>query len=732
MRTLCGLLAFAAVLPAQAPRVQTLKECEEHKRRGRVQQAQDCYEYLAAQRDPYLRAEGLWGAGLRQDANTAFRTAAADPKHPEIARIKTRWGRLLLESGSKDDAATLFQEAVEANEKYAPALLATALLHTSSFGPRAVQFAEKALEADPKLVEAQELMAQLAVEDVNFEKARAEAEKALKLSPESLDGMAVLAALDVLADKPTSPWFASIDKINPVYAEGYAYIGRVLMLNRRYPESIEYLKKAIEKNPRFWPAHSEIGISYMRLAMEAQARQHLEIAYENGFRDAATVNSLRLMDSYKNFDTFKTAHGEIRLHKKESELLRIYFEQEVERAVTTFEKKYKLKLASPVRVEVYPDHEDFAVRTMGMPGLGALGVTFGYVVAMDSPSGRKPGTFHWASTLWHELSHVFALSATNSRVPRWFTEGLAVHEETAISPDWGDRLDPNVLKAVKDKKLLPIAELDRGFIRPNYPGQIIVSYFQGGRICDYIAGKWGFDTLLAMLHSFAGNMTTAQAVEKHLKMKPEEFDKEFLASLEKQLATPLSKFEDWTKKVKGLVEAERAKKYDEVLQEGGTIRDWYPEYVEPGNIYELLATAHLSKGDKKRAAGELELYAKVGGRSPATLKKLAGLQEELGRPKDAIATLDKLNFIFPVSDEELHRKLGELCLTHGSLDMAIREFRAALASKPLDPAASHYQLAQAYVKAKRLDDAREHVISALESAPGYRPAQKLLLELSSK
>ena len=50
-----------------------------------------------------------------------------------------------------------------------------------------------------------------------------------------------------------------------------------------------------------------------------------------------------------------------------------------------------MKLPGPVQVEVYPDHEDFAVRTMGMPGLGALGVTFGEVVAMDSPSGRKPG-----------------------------------------------------------------------------------------------------------------------------------------------------------------------------------------------------------------------------------------------------------------------------------------------------------------------------------------------------
>ena len=121
---------------------------------------------------------------------------------------------------------------------------------------------------------------------------------------------------------------------------------------------------------------------------------------------------------------------------------------------------------------------------------------------MDSPSGRTPGEFHWASTLWHEMSHVFILTATNHRVPRWFTEGLAVHEETEASPEWGDRITPDILVAIRDKKLLPVAELDRGFIRPEYPNQVIVSYFQAGRICDYIQDRWGADKLLDMVHSF--------------------------------------------------------------------------------------------------------------------------------------------------------------------------------------------------------------------------------------
>jgi predicted Zn-dependent protease len=80
----------------------------------------------------------------------------------------------------------------------------------------------------------------------------------------------------------------------------------------------------------------------------------------------------------------------------------------------------------------------------------------------------------------------------------------------------------------------------------------------------------------------------------------------------------------------------------------------------------------------------------------------------------------------------MHRKFGELSLNHGSVEIAIREFQASLASKPVDIAASHYNLAQAYVKADRTDDAFEQVLLALEAAPGYRPAQKLLLELNSK
>ena len=43
----------------------------------------------------------------------------------------------------------------------------------------------------------------------------------------------------------------------------------------------------------------------------------------------------------------------------------------------------------------------------------------------------------------------------------------------------------------------------------------------------------------------------------------------------------------------------------------------------------------------------------------------------------------------------------------------------------------HYDLARAYQANKQPDEAKDELLAALEAAPGFRPAQKLLLELST-
>ena len=74
--------------------------------------------------------------------------------------------------------------------------------------------------------------------------------------------------------------------------------------------------------------------------------------------------------------------------------------------------------------------------------------------------------------------------------------------------------------------------------------------------------------------------------------------------------------------------------------------------------------------------------------------------------------------------------MGDLWLAQNNLTGAIREYQAVLASKPLDQAGAHFELANALRKANRINDARDQVLLALEAAPGYKPAQRLLLEIS--
>ena len=720
---LCGAVCLAG---AGFSRAATPDDCSALRKHGHRDEAQKCYELLTAAHDPYVRAEGYWGTEQYQEANNQFRLAVA--ASPANAMIRVRWGRLMHERFNNTDADALFQEALEKDPKNAQAYYGLALVSADGFDSKAIEYTSRALALDPKLYEAHELMANLMLEDSDEKNAFAEADAALKISSEALDAMAIHAAIEVLADHSPDSWLEKIRQVNPTYGEGYELVAHHLVLNRRYEDGIAYYRKAIEADPKLWSARSQLGINLMRLGQEDEPRKQLEMCYENGYRNEVTVNSLRLLDSYKNFVTFKTDTTILKLQKKEADLLRPYFEAELKRIMDTYDKKYKMKLPGPVQVEVYPDHEDFAVRTMGMPGLGALGVTFGEVVAMDSPSGRPPGEFHWGSTLWHEMSHVYILTATNHRVPRWFTEGLAVHEETEVSPEWGDRINPDDVVAIHEKKLLPVADLDRGFIRPEYPNQVIVSYYQAGRICDYIKIRWGADKLLDMVHSFAQLKTTPDVIRDNLGMSPEEFDKEFLEWLDKDVGATVANFDDWRRAIKDLAQQAKNKNYDAVLKEGEIVRSLYPDYVYPANAYEFMAEADLAKGDKSAAVAILTAYEKMGGHNPPALKQLASLEEELGKPADAAATLDRLNYVYPM-DEDLHRHLGDLWFAQNNFQGAIREYNAVIASNPLDKASAQFNVARAYFAAGQKDLAEDHLLASLEAAPDFRPAQKLLLQL---
>jgi tetratricopeptide (TPR) repeat protein len=274
-----------------------------------------------------------------------------------------------------------------------------------------------------------------------------------------------------------------------------------------------------------------------------------------------------------------------------------------------------------------------------------------------------------------------------------------------------------------------VTKLDRGFVYPEYPTEVLVSYFEAGSICDFVATHWGEEKLLAMVDSFRKLESTREVVEGNFGVLAEEFDAQYLAWITEKYGREAEHFNAWRERLKALNRAGEQKHYDLVLDEGPVALAMYPEYVDEGNVYQLLADAGKARGDAQAEAAILTAYEHQGGQMPEVLKRLAELEEARGKTAEAAATLARLNYIYPVKDEKLHRWLGDLRYAEKNYQGAIREYTAAVASNPVDMAAAEYHLAQAYFAAGQRDKAQESVLAALETAPGYRPAQKLLLEL---
>ncbi len=111
----------------------------------------------------------------------------------------------------------------------------------------------------PKLVEAHELLANLALEDSDPAQAVKEADAALQISADALDAMAIRAAVELLADRSPDAWIQKILQVNPTYGQGYALMAFHLVINRRYEEGVAYYRKAIDRDPQLWSARSQLG-----------------------------------------------------------------------------------------------------------------------------------------------------------------------------------------------------------------------------------------------------------------------------------------------------------------------------------------------------------------------------------------------------------------------------------------------------------------------------------------
>ena len=692
---------------------------------------------------------------LFRDALRAFDEASsADPGWPEPL---VRAGSLFLGKYESPSAQAEFQKVLAMNPRHPGALLglAEALEFDGASGARDVL--NRLLEVNPNHVEARTILARQHLTREGHAEARQQVETALRVNPNSLSALTVLAGSHLLAGEIAE--FRDVRSralaINPRYAALDATLAELSAQTRRYAEAVVRANAAIELDSVSWEAWGLLGLNKLRLGDIEEGRADLERAFQGDPYNPWFKNSLDLLDTFERFESISTEHFELFLHGTESDLLATYLAPIAEEAYDSLSRRYGVEPPLPVRAELFPSHADFSVRALGEPGLGALGVSFGSVLVMDSPGARELGDYNWASVFWHELAHTFHLGMTDHRVPRWFSEGLAVHEQRKARPGWGHQPNIPFLRALRDGDLKRVSDLNDGFMRPDYPQQVIFSYYQASLVFQVIEDRYGFDAIRDILDGYRRGETTADLFQSVLDKPLDEFDDEFDDYLKTRFSGPLRglveigdppspaastrDLEDFVRGNPGdLVGRLRLgaaltgeERFDDAKPHLDAALRIFAEYGGADSPYWYLAQIHRAEGDLERAAAALARLTDFSESNYHAFVLQADVLEELGRPEEAAHALDRAALVWPY-DIDLHLRLAELHSQVRFFEGAVREREAVVALKPTDMAEALYLLAVAHRDAGDRVSARRAVLQALDAAPNYEEALELLLDIRAR
>jgi tetratricopeptide (TPR) repeat protein len=724
-----------------------------HQRLGRSEAADRVLSVIFRQgsgiSDPYTVARAARAAqalGRPHDANSLFRAASGAAGGDPF--IDTQFAALFLDRFDEAEAEKRFKAVIESDPRWAPAYAGLAGAIADINPPAAAAAAMKALEIDARLDTAQLLLAQLDLDNTRIDAARERLDQILEANPNHLDARALVAAIAYVKGDQAAyeKEVREVLALHPGFGEVYRVVGDLAARNYRFDEAVELTRKATELDPSSAKAFGDLGMHLLRTGDEADARQALERSFSADRFNRVTYNLLLLLDKLDDFTVVEDGNVIVKMHPEEAPVLREYAVPLAKDALKTLSAKYDFTPKGPILIEIFPVHDDFAVRNLGLPGMiGALGACFGRVVTMDSPKARPPGEFSWQATLWHEIAHVITLQMSNQRVPRWLTEGISVYEESQARPEWGRDMEVPFAAALEQGKALKLTDLNAGFTSPE---TIAIAYFQASLLVDHIVKTYGDDKLRALVRSYGEGLEGDEALTKTLGTSMGQLQGSFDTALD----TRFSALRQALKPVEGVNLNDPSALRTAVASNPGNFRlnlslgralasAKDPAAFEPleraatlvpmaageSSPYLMMADLAIALGDEPRAIRELTTFLSHDHTAIEPARRLAALAEKAGDSSAMALAYERVVSLDP-SDAVAHTGLGKLALETKQVDVAIREFKAALALGPADRAGAHCNLGEAYLAKGLAADAKREALAALEIAPTFERAQDLLLK----
>jgi tetratricopeptide (TPR) repeat protein len=551
-------------------------------------------------------------------------------------------------------------------------------------------------------------------------------------------------------------------------------IGKKLSQKYRFAEGAAYQRRALGFDKQYIRSKIQLADDLLRLGDETEGWQLAEEVNRDDGYDITAFNLVNLHDKMAKFQTLTNRDFILRMSAKEAPIYGQKVLELLDRAKSNVCAKYGIELDRATTVEIFAEQKDFGVRTFGMPGNpGYLGVCFGPVITANSPASQAGHPANWQAVLWHEFCHVVTLQMTKNKMPRWLSEGISVFEERQANPTWGQTMNPKYREIILSTNLTPVGKLSAAFLTPKSDLDLQFAYYESYLVVEFLVERFGIDKLKNILHDLGAGAAINDTIAKHTApMGQLETDfAEFARAKARKLGPGL----DWTKPERpGLSVAPRlpaaeddedapaaprtptpktaelpanlvaestnyyvlvreaskllkAKKWEDAKVPLNKLIKSYPDQTGPDNAYILLATAHRRLGETNEERKVLTTLAELEADALdayARLMELGAVAKDWGAVSTNAERYLAVNPLLPLP----YRFLAQGSEANNQPRTAIEAYETMLKLDPPDPAEAHYRIARLQYQTGDTK-AKRHLLQALEEAPRFRDAHKLLLEI---
>lgn len=659
-------------------------------------------------------------------------------------------GRIFMEKHNKRDAFIRFGQAMTINPRAPEVLVCKGQLAASFMEFKdADRYATQALKVNPNYVPALCLMADVHWFSSETDAALKKLAKAREINPRDESTLARIAAC-YFAQNKQADFKALIDeakKNNPKCYTFFTDLANLFEQRKFNADAEKYYQIAIEMQPKFAEAQTGLGMLYMRMAKEEEAKKVLEDGHKSDPFDIRVKNSLDVLDHLARYDTLKTKHFIIRFDTKNDTVLANFMAIYLEKIYDELADQFDYRPEGPFQIQIYKRHDMFSGRIVAVPDLHTIGACTGPLVAMVSPHDTaniiaKP--FNWNRVIRHELVHVFNLHQTRGKVPHWFTEGLAVRYEGQYPPPTWPGLLADKLAA---NDLLDLDNILLGFIRPRSPDQWQQAYMQSLLYVQYLTRTHGEKSVGKMLAAFADGLETGPALEKACNVKQADFEKGYRAFLAEKAKEAPARAARKQMTLKELREAHKKNPDDKDIAAQlaeknyilgtGSARKEAKELVDkvlrqdPKHPTAVYVKALILIGDQKADAAYslLDSIATEDLKDPRPLKELVKLQVQGKKFPQAVRTCELARKIDP-NETSWVTLLGMLYAKTDQKDKLL-EIDEDLAKLDVDDLAPRKALAVHFLEKGNHAEAERYARMGLEIDVLDRDCQRVIIEALS-